>query len=160
MAFSISQYPIGGTPDSGLVFRATGSAAITTATTTEAATRLHLGNGATDFTVVIDVTAMNIATGTYKFTVAGSDVSTGGDLYVVNMLEIGATTQISGVCGLLPPGTRTTGRYMLKCTNIITTTNGDTRACPYVFLRLTTGIQASGTMGSITFSAFVSIDAS
>jgi len=156
MAFSISQYPIGGTPDSGLVLRATGSAAITTATTTNSAS-LHLGNGATDFTVVIDVTAMSIATGTYKFTVAGSDVTgTGGDLYVVNMLEIGATATISGVCGLTPPSTRTTGRYMLKCTNIITTTGGDTRACPYVFLRLITG----GTLGSITFSAFISVDAS
>jgi len=155
MAFSISQYPIGGTPDSGLVLRATGSAAITTSATTNSA-RLHLGSGATDFTVVIDVTAMNVATGTYKFTVAGSDDPTTGDTYVVNMLEIGATSVISGVCGLTPPGTRTTGRYMLKCTNIITATGGDTRACPYVFLRLITG----GTMGSITFSAFISVDAS
>lgn len=155
MAFSISQYPIGGTPDSGLVLRATGQSAITTSAVTDSA-RLHLGNGATDFTVVIDVTAMTIATGTYKFTVAGSDASTGGDTYVVNMLELGAINQISGICGLTPPGTRTTGRYLLKCTNIITATTTDTRACPYVFLRLTTG----GTMGSITFSAFVSIDAS
>lgn len=156
MAFSISQYPIGGTPDSGLVLRATGQSAITTPTTTDSA-RLHLGNGATDFTVVIDVTALTIGTsGTYKFTVAGSDASTGGELYVVNMLELGAINQISGICGLTPPGTRTTGRYLLKCTNIITATTTDTRACPYVFLRLTTG----GTMGSITFSAFVSIDAS
>jgi hypothetical protein len=155
MAFSISQYPIGGTPDSGLVLRATGSAAITTALTTNSA-RLHLGNGATDFTVVIDVTAMNVATGTYKFTVAGSDDPTTGDLYVVNMLEIGVAATISGICGLTPPGNRTTGRYMLKCTNIITATGGETRACPYVFLRLITG----GTMGSITFSAFISVDAS
>jgi hypothetical protein len=155
MAFSISQYPIGGTLDSGLVLRAAGSAAITTAVTTDSA-RLHLGNGATDFTVVIDVTAMTVATGTFKFTVAGSDASSGGDLYVVNMLEIGATGTISGICGLTPPGNRTTGRYMLKCTNIITATGGDTRACPYVFLRLITG----ATMGSITYSAFISVDAS
>ena len=155
MAFSISQYPIGGTLDSGLVLRAAGSAAITTATTTDSA-RLHLGNGATDFTVVIDVTLMTVATGTFKFTVAGSDAPSSGDLYVVNMLEIGAVNTISGVCGLTPPGTRTTGRYMLKCTNIITATGGDTRSCPYVFLRLITG----ATMGSITYSAFVSIDVS
>lgn len=157
MAFSISQYPIGGTPDSGLVLRATGSGAIITATETNSTPRLHLGNGATDFTVVIDVTAMTIgASGTFKFTVAGSDASSNGDLYVVNMLEIGSINTISGVCALTPPGTRTTGRYMLKCTNIITATTGETRACPYVFLRLTTG----GVIGSITFSAFVSIDAS
>lgn len=155
MAFSISQYPIGGTLDSGLVLRAAGSAAITTALTTDSA-RLHLGNGATDFTVVIDVTAMTVSTGTYKFTVAGSDVSSGGDSYVVNMLEIGVANTISGVCGLTPPGNRTTGRYMLKCTNIITATGGDTRSCPYVYLRLITG----GTVGSITYSAFVSIDVS
>ena len=156
MAFSTSQYPIGGTLDSGLVLRAAGSAAITTPTTTDSA-RLHLGNGATDFTVVIDVTAMTVATGTFKFTVAGSDASSGGDLYVVNMLEIGAVGTISGICGLTPPGNRTTGRYVLKCTNIITATGGDTRSCPYVFLRL---ITAGTTPGSITFSAFVSIDAS
>ena len=155
MAFSISQYPIGGTLDSGLVLRAAGSAAITTALTTDSA-RLHLGNGATDFTVVIDVTAMTVATGTFKFTVAGSDVSSGGDLYVVNMLEIGAVGTILSICGLTPPGNRTTGRYMLKCTNIITATGGDTRSCPYVFLRLITG----ATMGSITYSAFISIDVS
>jgi hypothetical protein len=116
-----------------------------------------LGNGATDFTVVIDVTAMTVASGTYKFTVAGSDVSSGGDTYVVNMLELGAINTISGICGLAPPGDRTTGRYVLKCTNIITATGGDTRSCPYVFLRLITG---GTTPGSITFSAFVSIDAS
>ena len=163
MAFGDKRYTMfDRTPDSALVMH-TGATAVTTNTTTNG-TDLNVGDGAVDLDVVIDVTAYTAGTtGTYKFTLIGSDTSSFTNKYVLGFVQLGKAADIGATTGITPPNDAGKGRYLLKASNLAPNATGSVAAldgsvalpCPYVRLVVTS---ANVNGASMTFKASANVE--
>lgn len=134
--------------DAGLV------AADAAATVDSAAKVVDLGTGRVDATVVVDVTALEIATGDerYSILVQGSSSATfASDIVILACLPIGDGSTIATAFGSSGVDVDdTTGRYEIKFTNCRNNIN-------YRYVRLWTDVAGTIATG-INYQAFIGLE--